>query len=212
MTYVYDLLVNFNKEMYDFYDWDKSDVFTHIRKVPLFKVSTNTLVDFMFKKVKVDENFLLIVKNKTEVFSIRNIERLEYSFIISDGECSVIVLLNKSGVVSKKSKFLILEEMEISNISSGVKCTNVGYKVLDNKITTSDLVRKDKVIRNNILRDLYLIKEDEVRLKYLYYELFNIECESEVYDKLVCSINEGDIVDYNEILRVLSMICVKKIV
>lgn len=210
MTYVYDLLVNFNDVMYDFYDWDKSDSFTHIRKVPLFKVSTSTLVDFMFKKVKVNKETLNLVKNKTEVFTTRSIERLEYSFILSDGVSSAIVLLNKSGVVSKKSKFLILEEMEISNNSKSLKYSNVEYEVLNKSISINKVIRGEDKVRSEIIKSLESIKDDEDKIKYLYYELFNIEGESDIYNKLVSSIKNEEVLDYNNFLNVLSMLCVKK--
>lgn len=210
MTYVYDLLVNFNDVMYDFYDWDKNDSFTHIRKVPLFKVSTSTLVDFMFKKVKVNKEILSFVKNKTEVFTSRSIERLEYSFILSDGVSSVIVLLNKSGVVSKKSKFLILEEMEISNISKSLKYSSVEYEVLNKSISINKVIRGEDKVRSEIIKSLESIKDDEDKIKYLYYELFNIEGESDIYNKLVSSIKNEEVLDYNNFLNVLSMLCVKK--
>lgn len=210
MTYVYDLLVNFNDVMYDFYDWDKNDSFTHIRKVPLFKVCTSILVDFMFKKVKVNKETLNLVKNKTEVFTARSIERLEYSFILSDGVSSVILLLNKSGVVSKKSKFLILEEMEISNISKSLKYSSVEYEVLNKSISINKVIRGEDKVKSEIIKSLESIKDDEDKIKYLYYELFNIEGESDIYNKLVSSIKNEEVLDYNNFLNVLSMLCVKK--
>ena len=39
MIYVYDILLNWNKEVaYDFFEWEKTDKLDHIKKIPLFKV------------------------------------------------------------------------------------------------------------------------------------------------------------------------------
>ena len=54
MNYVYDILSNFNQELYDFYDWDKNDNFTlifpwhsnHCRNIPVRTVLTPLLRDF----------------------------------------------------------------------------------------------------------------------------------------------------------------------
>ena len=45
MNYVYDVLLNFNKELYEYYDWNLSDVIIHIRKILLFKVDNKVFND-----------------------------------------------------------------------------------------------------------------------------------------------------------------------
>ena len=39
MIYIYDLTLNFNDRLYDFYDWKDTDSITHYRKIPLIKLS-----------------------------------------------------------------------------------------------------------------------------------------------------------------------------
>ena len=39
MTYIYDVTLNFNEILYDFFEWNNSDTLTHIRKIPMFKVN-----------------------------------------------------------------------------------------------------------------------------------------------------------------------------
>ena len=38
MTYIYDILLNFNEEYYEFYDWNKEDTIVHIKKIPIYKI------------------------------------------------------------------------------------------------------------------------------------------------------------------------------
>ena len=46
MNYIYDILVNFKETLYDFYEWNKNDNITHIRKIPLFRINDIFFKDF----------------------------------------------------------------------------------------------------------------------------------------------------------------------
>ena len=79
MNYIYDVLVNFNdKEIYEFFEWEKDDNIEHIRRIPIFKVSPKNFIDFKTKKIKVEEEFLNKIKNKTEIFCNKTINYIEY--------------------------------------------------------------------------------------------------------------------------------------
>ena len=45
MIYVYDVLVNLNEDLYDFYDWDDKDNLSHVRRTPIFRVLKNVYFD-----------------------------------------------------------------------------------------------------------------------------------------------------------------------
>ena len=38
---IYDIVLNFNKEFLDFFEWDKHDILIHVRKIPIFKIKNN---------------------------------------------------------------------------------------------------------------------------------------------------------------------------
>ena len=40
MIYIYDILLNFNNEFYEFYEWEKSDLLFHIKKFLFIKSKT----------------------------------------------------------------------------------------------------------------------------------------------------------------------------
>ena len=159
MVYVYDILVNFNDMLYDFYDWKTTDDFYHVRRCPLFKVKTNILGDLTYKKVRIAEEFLSVVKDKTQVFTSKNVETLEYSFIVTDGINSLMVLVDKKGLVIKKSKFLINEEVEISNMSKTMRMTALAYNVINNNITKNKMLRDENSLVDKILEELEIIKK-----------------------------------------------------
>ena len=164
MVYVYDILVNFNDMLYDFYDWKTTDDFYHVRRCPLFKVKTNILGDLTYKKVRIAEEFLSVVKDKTQVFTSKNVETLEYSFIVTDGINSLMVLVDKKGLVIKKSKFLINEEVEISNMSKTMRMTALAYNVINNNITKNKMLRDENSLVDKILEELEIIKLDEEKI------------------------------------------------
>ena len=144
MNYVYDILSNFNQELYDFYDWDKNDNFTHLRKVPSFRVSKEVLVDLMFKKVKIKGNLLKLIKDKTQVFTKEGVDVIEYCFIVSDSVNALGVILDEDGVVYKRSKFLVSEELEINKCLKTSKIYNVEYNLLSSKTHYSNMTRNEE--------------------------------------------------------------------
>ena len=62
MNYIYDILLNFNRQLYDFFEWNLSDNIIHVRKIPLFRIDSKTLLTIRDNKVKVDSSFLEKIK------------------------------------------------------------------------------------------------------------------------------------------------------
>lgn len=210
MNYVYDILSNFNQELYDFYDWDKNDNFTHLRKVPSFRVSKEVLVDLMFKKVKIKGNLLKLIKDKTQVFTKEGVDVIEYCFIVSDSVNSLGVILDEDGVVYKRSKFLVSEELEINKCLKTSKIYNVEYSLLSSKTHYSNMTRNEEKVTNLILNELELIMDSTDKIDYLYYEWFNTNKGKNKYKKLVSSIKSRYTSKHEYILELLNLLKIKK--
>lgn len=210
MNYVYDILSNFNQELYDFYDWDKNDSFTHLRKVPSFRVSKEVLVDLMFKKVKIKGNLLKLIKDKTQVFTKEGVDVIEYCFIVSDSVNSLGVILDEDGVVYKRSKFLVSEELEINKCLKTSKIYNVEYNLLSSKTHYSNMTRNEEKVTNLILNELELIMDSTDKIDYLYYEWFNTNKGKNKYKKLVSSIKSSYTSKHEYILELLNLLKIKK--
>lgn len=210
MNYVYDILSNFNQELYDFYDWDKNDNFTHLRKVPSFRVSKEVLVDLMFKKVKIKGNLLKLIKDKTQVFTKEGVDVIEYCFIVSDSVTSLGVILDEDGVVYKRSKFLVSEELEINKCLKTSKIYNVEYNLLSSKTHYSNMTRNEEKVTNLILNELELIMDSTDKIDYLYYEWFNTNKGKNKYKKLVSSIKSSYTSKHEYILELLNLLKIKK--
>lgn len=210
MNYVYDILSNFNQELYDFYDWDKNDNFTHLRKVPSFRVSKEVLVDLMFKKVKIKGNLLKLIKDKTHVFTKEGVDVIEYCFIVSDSVNALGVILDEDGVVYKRSKFLVSEELEINKCLKTSKIYNVEYNLLSSKTHYSNMTRNEEKVTNLILNELELIMDSTDKIDYLYYEWFNTNKGKNKYKKLVSSIKSSYTSKHEYILELLNLLKIKK--
>lgn len=210
MNYVYDILSNFNQELYDFYDWDKNDNFTHLRKVPSFRVSKEVLVDLMFKKVKIKGNLLKLIKDKTQVFTKEGVDVIEYCFIVSDSVNALGVILDEDGVVYKRSKFLVSEELEINKCLKTSKIYNVEYNLLSSKTHYSNMTRNEEKVTSLILNELELIMDSTDKIDYLYYEWFNTNKGKNKYKKLVSSIKSSYTSKHEYILELLNLLKIKK--
>lgn len=173
MNFIYDILVNFNeKDIFEFFEWNHQDNIEHLKKIPIFKISTQTLKDFKNNIIKIDKSFLLKIKNKTELFSNNYIE---YASVFTDG-CDLIILeFSKSGKSLLKSSML-LDELEDTLIKSEmITQTSIKYDVITNNNKYIFQTRKQKYICEYIKRELkYLSKNKNIKkLKYLYYECYN---------------------------------------
>ena len=139
MNYIYDILVNYGNVPYDFFEWNTSDNIMHIRKIPIIKVSANTLIDIRDYEVKLDDSFLEYIKFKTEIFNDKNIRLIEEACLFSDGSNVLAIMVKNNHLL--KSKLLLEEEEEVLAISERLKEQSVIYtkikKNINNQYKTS---------------------------------------------------------------------------
>ena len=177
MNYIYDILVNFNdKEVYEFFEWEKDDNIEHIRKIPIFKVKPQEFNDFKNNKIKVDQSFLNKIKNKTEMFCNTSIEYIEYCAIITDGMDLVVIEFDKEGEYILKSSMLLDEMEDTLDESELIDDENIKYTVLNKEININRFVtRFENKIKSEIELEIKKLVENKnfKKLKYLYYEWFN---------------------------------------
>lgn len=189
MNYIYDILINFNEKLYNFYEWEINDEIIHIRKIPLFKIDSKSLVDIKNNKVRITDNLLVRLKEKTEIFTNKNIKNLDYTCILSDG-CEVIgVEFNNDGVTVGKSKLLIDEESEVVEVCERVSESKICYEILMSEISDEFKTRRESEIDGYIINQIKRLDKDEniEKLKYLYYECFNEKEDNK--EKIIKEIN-----------------------
>lgn len=211
MMYIYDVLINFNDEVLNFYEWEESDILSHVKKTLLVKVNNNVYKMLVKKCIEVDNGFLELIKNRTEIYNNKKLETLDYACVFTNGTDALMVSFNKSGQIMERSKFLVEEELEILEIANNIVEKNVKYTVIKSNYKLDLFRREEKKIVNLILKELENIKEDEAKIKYLYFEWFDKRSEeTNIYRELVKSIKENFTEKHRDFLNILKLIAVEK--
>ncbi len=181
MNYVYDILTNFNENLYEFYDWNLNDNITHIRKIPAFKVSEKEFLEMKNNIVEFSEEFKETIKNKTEFFQGRGIKILKYAFLITNGVDIIGILIDSK---LKYTSLQIDEELDILDSVRFKECS-IHYTIQCKKeptyLKTRKQIQKERQIKEQLS---FLAKENNSsKIKYIYYECFNKK-ESKVQNML----------------------------
>lgn len=172
MNYIYDIILNFQERIYDFYEWNKTDVITHIRKIPVFKISSKDLYNIENYNVVLDDLFLEKILNKTEVFSGRTIKNIEYACILCDGLNVLAIKIDKKRYYF--SKLIIEEELEVTESLARVKEIEIEYQLKEPKNKFKFLTRKEVEMESYVKKELKKLETngEEEKLQYLYFECF----------------------------------------
>ena len=196
MIYIYDILLNFTSgKLYDFFEWEKTDKLEHIKKIPLFKVEKGIINKFIYKNLKVDNNFVSKIYNYTECYTTKKVNKIPYAFLLTDGILALAIKTDKFGNVKYRSKLLIDEEEEILCLSSKLSIVNFEYFEKDKIDEETFLTRNEIKIKDYLLKVIdktYRNKEFE-KLKYLYKEYSNKANDKidKIYEELISSINNN---------------------
>lgn len=196
MTYIYDILLNWNNAnaLYEFYEWEQQDNMEHIKKIPIFKVDSKTMDDFLKKEIKIELEFLNKIKNTTELYKNK---RILFASLFTDGFQVLAMLFNEKGTALFKSHLLLDEEEDILSISKRIKPININYQSGKNYTKDPFSTRKDELIKAFLKREIhscYTMKKQE-KLNYIYIEYFGQkkeETKEEMYENLLKSLNQID--------------------
>lgn len=175
MNYIYDIFLNFNTELYDFFDWNSNDNMIHIKKIPIYRVSTKVLNDMRLRQIKIEKNRLEEIENKTELFSRLKNTSLKYAALFTDTEDVLALTFDRQGNSVQRSKLLIDEDIEVLECSSRYKLVNIRYTSKKALHINGLETRRQRNVDQTIFKELsklYKSKNYET-LEYLYYELFN---------------------------------------
>lgn len=174
MNYIYDILLNFNRQLYDFFEWNINDNIVHIRKIPLYKVGTKQLLKIRDNRIRFEQEFLDKVKNKAEVFTNKDVEFLEYAFLLTDGSSVLALKCNQNGESIGKSMLLVDEDMEVLDVSKKVKETDIFIEIIAEEKYIPLKTRKEQKMEKFVKDELYKSRKQNAneKLEYLYFECF----------------------------------------
>lgn len=211
MIYVYDILLNWSKDVvYDFFEWEKTDKLTHVKRIPLLRIERGIIKDILSSKVKINENFIKKITNPAEVYNIKKITKLPYTFLLSDTEIVLAIKCDKYGNIKLKSKLMLDEEEEILCISTRLNKIEFLYEKEKNVIHNTFLTRKESKVKAFLINEInssYKVKNYD-KIKYLYTEYFNesIKDEEKAYNKLMNTFKDEINSKHNELYDLLQLI------
>ena len=212
MTYIYDVLLNFTEErLIEFYEWNQTDIIENIKKIPIFRISSNQLNDLLSYNIKLDKQILAKIKNQTSTY--KRTTDLEYTALFTDLNKVVGIEFNREGNILCRSGLLLDEEEDIIDECSVEIVETIKYEKKEplekNNFYTREEIRK----RRYILKELELVykEKDKDKLNYLYQEVYGksrISFENK-YLKLKNELEKNYSSKFNSIYEIFKLIYTK---
>lgn len=176
MNYIYDVVLNLQKEYYDFYEWNQNDNIFHMRKIPIIKINKKQLLEIKNHLIKFNGETLKYFNTKiyAERFKENNITKIKSILILSAENFALAIKFNKNGIITYKSSLLPEEQDDILEISKFQKEIVLDYKIIQKNKTefkTRFELENEKFIRNEL--DTIYKEQNTKKLNYIYLECFN---------------------------------------
>ena len=172
MNYYYDIILNWSENQeYEFYEWNDTDYLELIKKIPLMKIKHKDFVNVLTNKIKVSEDFLKEIKDKTLLNTKKVINKIEYACLITDGKNVLALEFNKEGSVISRSKLLVDDELGILEFAYNLKEIIFIYEIIS-PLEYNFYLRQEREAKHLILLEINNLyqNKDKAKLKYLYYE------------------------------------------
>lgn len=172
MNYYYDIILNWSEIIpYSFYEWNDYDYLELIKKIPLIKIKHKSLIDIWNNNIKINSNFLSIIKDKTLVSGKNSICKINYACLFTDNKNVIAIEFNENGESINRSKLLLDDEMNVLEISYSLKEEEMEYEIIGKLVENKDLRQVSEAKKLIVLEinNLYQNK-DLSKLRYLYYE------------------------------------------
>ena len=169
MNYIYDIVLNFQDNYYQFFEWNRNDKIKNISRIAVYRVSNQDLIDLTYNQIIIDEPFLTELKEVNKKYK-------KIMCLISNENQTIGLLFDQNGTLLKRSSLLFEEETEVNIFSKNLPLTKINYqkniKVEPNYNLRIEIEKKDTLVQ--------YIKQtkDILTLKYLYYEYFKEECDN----------------------------------
>ena len=199
MYYIYDVLLDFNNELYDFYEWYSKDKIENFKKIPIFRISDDDLYNLINYKVNVSKDFLNKIYKKSE----GHYGSYRYASLFTNNKKIFALEFGSDGSIKNYSSLLPDEEDDILMHMKKLNILKLDYKISNIKVNAHNKVRYiDDISTYNkkYLENLYKNKMfDEVN--YLYSEVYDDGLKNDIkykYDKLR---NSNYVIKLNKVIK-----------
>ena len=190
MDYIYDIVLNFQNNYYDFYEWKSTDKVINIKKILVYKVNNQDYLNLKYNEIILDKKTL---PHQTKMF------------LVTNGIEVMGILLDNDGKVIKRSSLIFDEFDEVLEEKETIKALPIKYKknIIKPHISHSRILTEKIKFLQKYFSNIDKSK-DEYLLKYIYYDIYNIEETNinKVYKKLQELIYEDINIIYNSIKKI----------
>lgn len=192
MNYYYDLILNLEDKHISFYEWEENDNLEYIEKIPVYRITENDMLKILRNHIKVNEDFLELLKNKTSLKTNGIINVINYATILTDTKTTLAIEFNKNGKEIARSNLMLEDDLNVCEIGFTLKKKNLKYEILDS-IKINNNLRKIVKIKEYVLQEITKLYQDknEAKLSFLFLEWFNKK-ESDInkiYHKILTELN-----------------------
>ena len=198
MTYVYDIILNFHKKYYNFFEWNSKDIIYHMKKIPLIRVSDKDLNILKYNEITINKELILNFKNKSIIYTTNKNNNI--LLLISNKKESLALMFNEEVILLKRSGLLFEESEEIEELSKELEITKIKY-IKNKEINKQNTSRKKEKRKKYIKNYLNNIKDENI-FNYLYYDIYQKEKINKINIKeLLLQENNNNLIDklYNTI-------------
>lgn len=190
MNMVYDLLLDFEDEVYEFFEWERDEEIEHIKKIPLFYVSHEMILELFQNKIMVSCDFLEKIYMVTEKY---NMDTIDYACLFTDGSIVIGVEFDSDGKSICYSRLQLIDEEEITKYLKKEDKKDISYKILGENKDKNLCTKNEKKIKKFLEREILASYEtcEFSKLKYLYLEYFGVDENNflKIRDELLDSIS-----------------------
>lgn len=214
MTYIYDILLNFtdDENYFEFYEWKEDDLFEHIKRIPIIRISKEQMQEIMFNKIKVSQDFLELIKGNT--ISYKNKKDIKYGCLVCDLNKAIALEFNSKGLILSKSSLLLDEEEDVIDETSLLDEEKINYELIEKYHFDYFLTRDEIFKKRYLLKEIEYLKKQKNydKFNYLYEEIFPKDDLSftERLTKLVTEIKENYNSKFNDLYEIVRLTYIKK--
>jgi len=190
MDYIYDIVLNFQNDYYEFYEWKTSDKIINIKKISVYLTNNQDYLNLKYNDVILD---------------IKLLPKASKMFLITNGVEVMGLLLDMHGKIMKRSSLLFDEADEVLEEKETIKALTLKYKknIVKSQISTSRIQSEKIKFLERYLSNID-INKDEYLLKYIHYDIYNKEENDiiKIYKELKKMIHNDVNRIYNSIKKV----------
>ncbi len=195
MNCYYDLILNFSEENIPFYEWTNDDNLECIEKIPLYKISEKDMSIIWQNKIRVNKDFLELIKDKTLLKKENLVNTIEYAVVLTDAKSSIALEFDKDGNLMYRSNLLLEDDLNVIEMAFVLKRKSIKYEII-NKLEINNELRENLKIKNSIKLELHKLYESNnvSKLSFLFLEWFGKKEKSlkNMYNKMIKEL-ENDI-------------------